>query len=126
MKTACLVGKAMNYEVAAAYLKAHGMKFYSISTDDEYTELQKYAISIYGAGRGIGLWIDATFDKGKWITSSGLPLHSSAIPTKYFDEGISAIISNFYGKFELIATSCLSTQASFAEFYDTSKAAKSQ
>ena len=90
----------MNYEASDAYFKAHGMKLYSITTSDEYTELQKWAFSIYGAGSGKGLWIDATLDKGEWITSSGLPLHTSATPNKYLDEGICAIISNFYGNFE--------------------------
>lgn len=121
LKSACLVGSGLNYEAASAYFKSGGMAVYSITTADEYSEVQKWMTSLYGVGSGAGVWVDGMYTNGQWITSSGKPLFSAAIPTKDLGNGNCVLLSNYYGNFELIAKDCAGTPSSVGEFFDVSK-----
>ena len=111
----------LNYEATAEYYKTNGMEVYSITTAEQYSELKIWLTSLFGEGSGAGIWIDALLNNGQWVTSDGKPLFSGAIPTKHLGEGNCAMISNFYGSFELIVRDCAITLGSIGEFFDVTK-----
>lgn len=121
MKTACFAKKLLSHTAADDYFKSHGMKLFSITTAQDYSELQHWTTILYEAGSSH--WVDGTSSNGQWLTSDGQPIHKDVIPTVNLDKGtcVTILCSDYHGTFPLIATNCEDVLTSYGEYVDSSK-----
>jgi len=120
-KTVCLVKYYANYTATNSYLQSKGFKLYSAASSIETQSLFDFATSIFGTGQHSELWVGAELINGKWITSSGKPLYSGAVPTKDLGLGNCLMTVNIYGNFEFVPRACNVPPWSFAEFVNSTK-----
>lgn len=97
------------------------MRLYAISTVDEYAGLQRFATSIFGTGKGHEFWVGGELIGGKWITSNGQALHSSAYPIRDIGRGNCLKDINGYGPFYIATRACSLASSSFCDYFDPTR-----